>query len=98
MKDLLRVLFTPSCWMQNEPYSEQWDIKLNKLMECYSFTDVTKHTAKLGNFNLWIENYPYASFVPYPFINVRPRRITVLKAHDKLVFEQLLERERSNHE
>ena len=81
--DLLRVLFTPSCWIQNKQYSKEWDNDLKQLMSKHQFTDRAKYTAKLGDFEVWIGNHPYASFRPEG-CDVRASRITILKAADKL--------------
>lgn len=83
-----KVLTTPSCWPQNESYSTFWNAKLNMLLDTEEFTDITQHTAKLGNTTVWIANHPYASFTPRNSIcsfPVRPSRRTILKAHDKLM-------------
>lgn len=84
--DFLKILFTPSIWVQNHEYSEVWDTRLNAYMEKYKFTEVSKYTAKLGPLTIWISNHPYASFTCYePKLEVRPSRATILKAHAKLV-------------
>lgn len=85
MKYFLKVVFTPSCWLQIHPYSSIWDKQLNKLMETHTFTNVTGFTANLGNVRVWIENYPYAAFTPDRSMTVRPSRRTILKAYEKLV-------------
>lgn len=91
MKYFLKVLFTPSCWLQNYLYSSNWDKLLNELMETHTFTNVTEYTANLGNVRVWIENYPYAAFTPDRSIKVRPSRRTILKAYDKLVNDVFVE-------
>lgn len=83
MFDFLRVLFTPSCWFQNNGYSKDWDSDLQELMTKHQFTDRGVFTAKLGGFDVWIANHPYASFSPAG-CGVRASRITILKAADKL--------------
>ena len=81
----LRVLSTPSCWIQNETYSRQWDRKLNQLLALHRFESITTHTALIGGVEIWIENHPYASFTPQNGISCRPKRITILRAYDKLL-------------
>lgn len=85
--NLLRVLFTITCWVQTYPYSKEWDVLLNKLLKEYEFKNIDYHTADLGKVRIWIANHPYASF--HPYINytnyaIRPKRITMLKAYNKL--------------
>lgn len=87
MKYWIRVLLTPSCWIQNKPYSAKWNALLNKLLMEEEFTDVTEFYARIGGIQVWINNHPYASFSPYHGnfeLNIRPRRSTILKAYDKL--------------
>lgn len=85
---ILRVIFTPSCWTQNGKYNKRWDKLLNELMEKNKFVLRTDHTAWLGTYCIWISNHPYASMQPYipnTLTSFRPRRITILRAHDKLI-------------
>ncbi len=81
----LRVLSTPSCWMQNHRYSAEWDRQLRALMTEHKFVPLGPHTARLGPLTLWTSNHPYASFHPYhPLdLSVRASRITMLRAGDK---------------
>lgn len=93
MKYWLKVLFTPSCWLQNESYNSEWDEELNRLMDSgEKFKDVSSHTAIIGGHCVWIRNHPYASFTPYytaiPQI-IRPSRATILRAMDKLVADAI---------
>lgn len=84
----VRVLLTPECWTQIHQYSEEWDRKLNELMATERFrSDGSMFTVQLGTFRVWVSNHPYASMGPYyrGLIWCRPRRITVLRAHDKMV-------------
>lgn len=88
---LIRVLTTPSCWLQNNSYSRQWDRRLNELMAKHKFVRVSKHTARLGDLLIWVANHPYASFSPYGEHeqDIRPRRVTIFRAHDKLMSDTL---------
>lgn len=82
----LKVIFTPSCWLQNNVYSETWDKKLNQLMAIRDFDVIDEYHAKIGGYTVWIKNHPYASFSPVgPIINVRPRRSTILMAGEKVI-------------
>lgn len=83
MKYLLKVLITPSCWIQNNKYSAIWDDKLNRLMATHKFEHLNSCESKLGGLIIWIENHPYASFT-YTRIKVRPSRRTILRAFEKL--------------
>jgi len=79
--DTLKVIFNPACWIQNHVYSKAWDMKLNELMETYTFKNNNGYHATLGNYEIWISNHPYASFLHN---NVRPKRKTILRAYNKL--------------
>lgn len=79
-----RVLTTPSCWLQNYPYSPEWDKELNRLMASQRFENVDKYTATLGRHEVWISNHPYASFT-LRNLGVRPKRSTILRAQRKLI-------------
>lgn len=86
--DWFLILINPKYWMMNDPYSKLWDIKLNYLMENNKFKSIDHYTAFLGNNCIWISNHPYASFELYNRLyklEVRPSRITILRAHRKLV-------------
>jgi hypothetical protein len=86
---LLRVICTPSCWIQIHPFSAEWDRQLNQLMREHRFKNVGSHTATIGAFTVWIENHPNASFAPHNMnvLSVRPLRATILKAYDKLAYD-----------
>lgn len=88
-----RALFTPSCWLQNHPYSEVWDRKLRELLRHHDFTDIREHTARLGGVLIWTSNHPYASMRPYRGlcgpdtdrdVKVRASRATTLYAGERL--------------
>ena len=84
----LFFLFKPPFWLMNHPYHKEWDNKLLEIMDKYKFTDRQAYTAKLGNNLIWISNYPYDCFYPYqclgPTFNIRPSRMTIYKAKEKL--------------
>lgn len=78
----LRFIFIPWWWIMNHPYSCYWDQMFNKLMDEYDFTNTGKYTAKLGVWEIWIANYPYATFHPYG-MDIRPSRSTIKRARKK---------------
>jgi len=53
-------LFNPLFWIQNEPTSEEWDRVLNELLDKYGVTSVNQYTARVGNLEIWVCNYPYS--------------------------------------
>jgi hypothetical protein len=66
-------------------YSKVWDEKFNELLNTYNFVLVDKYTAKIGEWEVWITTYPYASFTLYnPRVLCRPSRFTIKKAWAKL--------------
>ena len=87
MRDFLRVLFTPACWINIGLFSKAWDRQLNDLMRDYDFVrhEYLKERAHLGPCEIWIANHPYGSFVSGDLDRMRPRRITVLRAMDKFI-------------
>lgn len=42
-----------------KPYDECWDIALNAALDNFPIK-AGKHTAKIGPFEVWVCNYPYA--------------------------------------
>lgn len=93
MKYWLKVLFTPSCWIQNYDYSQLWDAQLRALLvsgEKFVVVSANDYTANIGNYVVWIKNHPYASFKPYGAGgSCRPSRATILRAMDHLVKDVL---------
>lgn len=88
----LQFLFRPNFWLMNEPFSKEWDDKLNQLMDKFepvlgrpSSLDGVIHTVEFGGHCVWISNYPYAYGKPYStsmiFNGVRPSRLTILRLH-----------------
>ena len=86
LKDFMTSL-TPGYWLQNNHYCEKWDRELNELLKTKKFQPIDKCTARIGERTVWIKNHPYASFSPWPsnHVDVRPRRITIARAHKKLL-------------
>ena len=89
------VLTSPDYWHQIYPYNEEWDRKLNELLDTEKFIRIDGYTAKLGEQQVWIANHPYASMRPYGnktikgrrtygSQNIRPKRETIARAYRKL--------------
>lgn len=90
LKEAMRVLLCPKCWMQLNPYSPEWDAHLNQLMADDRFKKVDGHTAMIGGLEVWISNHPYGSFTLHnPCLSIRPKRSTILRAHRRMVFDHL---------
>lgn len=77
----------PDYWIMTNEYSATWDAHLNALMHTYDFIPVPDgYTAKLGNYEIWIENHPYGSFSNYRLYkknDIRPSKMTIYKAMKK---------------
>jgi hypothetical protein len=93
--DYFTIIKSPSRWLCNQGYCEQWDKKLNKIMNDNKFIPVDGYVAKLGEYVIWIANDPYASFTLYNYnchLNYRVSRLTILRAGRKLnndIFEYI---------
>lgn len=104
--DILTIIFNPSYWVMNYQYSPEWDRKLNELMSKHPgnyYTDT-----KLGEYDIWIYNYPYAAFRPSStrlslstiphddrfVFSSRPSRLTIIKAKRKLDFDLLCKQDK----
>ena len=81
IKYFFKVLFTPSCWIQNNTYSREWDQLLNELIDSSDFDSIEEYDANINGIRVWTGNHPYASFT---CLGVRPSRMTIFKARDKL--------------
>ncbi len=105
--DIFTIVFNPSYWTMNYQYSPEWDRRLNELMSKHCFIQSDPSSpytdTKLGEYNIWIHNYPYAAFRPessrhnslsvtphdrFAFSS-RPSRLTIIKANRKLKFDLL---------
>lgn len=83
----LQFIFMPSFWYMLYKICPIWDKKLNELLDKYEFTNVDGFTAYLGDNEIWIENYPSATFTPYinlGVLKIRASRLTILRAKKKL--------------
>mgnify|MGYP001769164340 CR=1 FL=1 len=91
MNNYLRVFLTQLCWFQNCPYSKEWDNKLNDLLKTENFIIVQEgYKVRLNEYIIWVANHPYNSFtIILCGYEVRPKRITILKAMDKLQKDML---------
>ncbi len=85
-KDWLTVTLNPMYWISNGRISRALDRKLNALMDSgVEPTNVSSYTSYLGQYRVWISNYPYAygsieniegmgNVYPYRRTRVRLRR------------------------
>ncbi len=86
LRDVLRVLITPSCWLQVGTYSEDWDRTLVGLLQTDRFRNIGDYDATIGAYSVWIANHPYGSM---RFGVFRPRRATILRAAQKLAADMI---------
>jgi len=78
-KDHLRVLFTPSCWLQNYYYCKEWDQHLRTLVLTHRFEDTEgRYDASIAGLEVWVANHPYGSMTHQL---MRPKRATILKTY-----------------
>ena len=88
MRKLLRsikFLFKPKFWVMEHPYSRQWDIKLNEMLDKENNIKVVNgFWARVGGVDVWIGNYPYAYGNP-ELIDVRPSRATIERLQDAVI-------------
>ena len=86
--DLLIILNHSIWWSMNYAYDPKWDKELNLLLDSEDFYDIGEFRACIKKEQLWIGNYPYASFTKidsnFNVISGRPSRITILKVKIKL--------------
>jgi hypothetical protein len=88
----LQFIFKPHYWMMNNPYNEEWDKKLNQLMDKYpvefgprNSIDGAIHTVSFDGNLVWVENYPYSFATPHSYardIDVRPSRLTIQRLYN----------------
>ena len=80
MKNFFKYFLRPSFWGLNNRYCEEWDLKLNELLDQnYIFTNFGQYSAELGGHLIWTGNYPYASMHPYN-LSVSAKRSTIERA------------------
>jgi len=99
----LQFIFKPDYWIMTASYDAAWDKKFQELAENYDFIPIYSwnlrnefgnhtHTALLGDYRVWVSNFPYAFFsysgkVDECYIanDIRPSRLTIAKYYKKLV-------------
>lgn len=87
MKKLLltfHFILNPKWWSMNYSFNKGHDILLNKLLDKYEFKEISQYTAKLGNYTIWISNYPYAVGIDNLYRVGRPSRYTIYKMNKHL--------------
>lgn len=113
IKDIFTIIFNPKFWSMNNRYSKNWNRELNKLMETHNFEYLDDyiyrykgkipnrpHYVKLGGVTIWVENYPYASFVRSNVGSIlfegsrRPSRLTIIRANRKMLKDLLPKEEK----
>lgn len=85
----LRVLLTPTCWLQNYSYNKEWDSLLIAYMAFFEFKEIDRFSVSINDIAVWVCNHPYASFSQYKDVHSgircgRPSRKTILMAMSKL--------------
>jgi len=82
----LQFIFRPKFWSSAWPYDKDWDDELNILLDEHRFTYINDYTAKLGGTEIWVANYPYASF--WKRTNESnyklPSKLTILRVKEQL--------------
>ena len=73
----------PDYWFQQHSYSKAWDTQLLEALEKYTFEPISGYVVKLGPYELWVANHPYASFSKR-YGHTRPKRSTIAYAKEKL--------------
>jgi len=90
---LLRIIFTPTCWLQNDPYSSEYDKSLRSALRNPKFSSEGNYTIVLNGKEIWISNYPYAYGMPhslkYRSSGYRPSRRTIFWLRDAVIEYQL---------
>ena len=94
MIEKILIFLNPSFWLMNDNYNHNWDKKLNSLLNSKDFTNIDKHTATIGEYTVWISNYPYACFKcigcgSSSYYSGRPSRYTIYKAYKKLLIDKM---------
>lgn len=89
--DFYRLL--PIYWTQNTKTSDVWDKHLNHLLDTVGVTSVGYFTCKIGDVEVWIENWPYAYGSLYgggsglPKVKTRKR---LREAVENFIYEKLM--------
>ena len=87
MKELLRILFSPSWWYMNETYLEGWDIALNEAMDKQSkIKRLDMHNVEIDGLLIWVQNYPYSYGTNTS--DMRPSRKTIKRLSDYISYNE----------
>ena len=93
IKDIVRILSTPRCWLRNYGTSAALSAFINESLDNnHSIDFLLDRIIKLNGKELWIGNYPYAFGSLYErreLIKFLPDRTTVFRLHDALEKELL---------
>lgn len=99
----LQFIFKPKYWIMDNNYDASWDKKFCELAEAHDFMPEhindpgefgnKTYCALLGEYRVWVANYPYAFFSYCGKSNssanlalgARPSRLTIDKYYKKLV-------------
>lgn len=89
----IEFLFMPKYWLMNNPYSKEWDTKLNELIDEFepvidrpNLIDGLVYIIYFGDYGVWVQNYPYGYGNFYTHKNgkvyprgYRPSRKTIMR-------------------
>ena len=85
IKELIEVIFTPTCWIRNYPTCGEWDYFIKTALENPNFKESSKGSRYIVILNgkaIWTCNKFYAYGKEYrrgSVVNVLPARVTQLK-------------------
>jgi len=71
----LQYIVNPGFWVSNYPTSDEWDTKLNEMLDNPKFEDGGPYTVKLNGNLVWVSNYPYAYGFLYKPLGRRTERL-----------------------
>jgi len=82
---LLKVFVTPMCWIRTSGTNRIWDRAIRHELKNPKFTNYDRYTVELNGKQIWVANYPYASFTDYATSSKgMPSRRTVFMFNDAL--------------
>jgi hypothetical protein len=100
-KHLLTFYFiiNPHWWVMNDSYNEEWDRKINHLLDNYKLKDIGEHTGVLNDTGVWIANYPYAYGTHYTngHFYGRPSRWTIYRLRQRVKIDSMSVEEVRNY-
>lgn len=84
LKNIFRIITTPTCWVRNYGYCEAYDRFLNGVLDNATLVWKAKsgYEVIIGEHTYWIANHPYASFTLGWDTTVMASRTTVFRAMD----------------